>query len=104
MIAASLAAAFLLRGSQQVQQAVLIAGFAFWVAALFWVLGFQRGTTPRVLDSAAVRFVAGWLVLVPCWLALVRLHDQRRPPTREEFAGGRAEATPDDDRWAKDTT
>ena len=77
VIAGSLAGAFMASGSELFERAVLIAGFAFWIAALGWVLGYQRGQSPRVLDAMALRFVTGWLVLVPCWVALVRLHDER---------------------------
>jgi phosphatidate cytidylyltransferase len=46
----------------------------FWTVALVWVIQAQSGRAPSGLGNALVRALAGWLTLVPCWLALVSLH------------------------------
>lgn len=54
--------------------AVLAGGLAWWVLALGCVVGYQRGHEPALLDPHWMRALAGWLVLVPAWLALVSIH------------------------------
>lgn len=54
--------------------AVLGAGLLWWLVALVWVLRFQQGAEVALIDRPAVGVVAGWLLLVPAWLALVRMH------------------------------
>ncbi|HEY5809965.1 MAG TPA: phosphatidate cytidylyltransferase [Povalibacter sp.] len=49
---------------------VLYVALIWWLIALFWVAFFPN----RVNRVAAI--AAGFLVLVPAWLALVRLHEQ----------------------------
>lgn len=56
------------------QLAVLGAGIAWWLLAFWWVQCFQRNIALSGIDTAAVRFFSGWLVLAPCWLALIALH------------------------------
>lgn len=58
---------------------LLLTGLAWWLVALAWVVRIQQGFPIGVLDRVAVRFVAGWLILVPAWVAVVRL--QATPET-----------------------
>ena len=53
---------------------VCLAALAWWCVALVWVVRFERGYDATVLDSALVRAVAGWFVIVPMWAGLVYLH------------------------------
>ena len=50
-----------------------------WVLGwlLCWVLCWQRSARLPGAAHPAVRFAAGWLILVPTFLALVRLHQER---------------------------
>jgi phosphatidate cytidylyltransferase len=66
-------AAWLVQGTGGTQ-ALLLVGLAWWLTALAWVVRIQQGMPVAALDAAPVRFVAGWLVLVPTWAAVVRLH------------------------------
>lgn len=49
-------------------QLILVGGLAWWTASAWWISG-PRWQLPR-----SVKAVAGFLVLVPAWAALVRLH------------------------------
>lgn len=44
-------------------------GAAWWVGAVFWLARSQQGRDARFLKT-----VAGVMVVVPCWAALVQLH------------------------------
>ncbi|HEY6643975.1 phosphatidate cytidylyltransferase [Povalibacter sp.] len=66
-VAAALAACWWM-GPEQIQW-VLYAAMAWWLIALFWI-AFLPTYMNRVLGM-----VAGFLVLVPAWVALVWLHD-----------------------------
>ncbi|MCC7412613.1 MAG: phosphatidate cytidylyltransferase [Gammaproteobacteria bacterium] len=57
--------------------AVLLGAGAWWVLAAVWVGCAQRGV-PKVPGSVAALACIGWLVLLPAWLALVRLHAVER--------------------------
>jgi phosphatidate cytidylyltransferase len=59
-----------------VLRAVLAVAVLWWILALGLVLAFQRGRSPGLLASPAPRFLAGWLLIVPCYLSLVWLHGQ----------------------------
>ena len=56
--------------------ASVIAGGAliYWLMALSWVVGTERGASLKALDSTTVRAFAGWLTLLPAWVAMVALH------------------------------
>jgi phosphatidate cytidylyltransferase len=54
--------------------ALLLGGLMWWLVALAWVVRIQQGLAVDALNSPLVRFVAGWLILVPTWAAAVRLH------------------------------
>jgi phosphatidate cytidylyltransferase len=77
LIVVSLAALYVLLGYAGVLGGVLAAALAWWLVALAWVIAHQHGAAMRAMGSAAVRAAAGWLVLVPAWVALVCLHQQR---------------------------
>jgi len=61
---------------------VLLAGLAWWVVALVWVLRSERGARPEATAGATgsplgrplVAAAVGWLLLVPAWAALVFVH------------------------------
>ncbi len=54
--------------------AVLLAGLVWWLVALAWVVRFQQGQTVDAMNYPLVRLIAGWLILVPSWAAVVHLH------------------------------
>jgi phosphatidate cytidylyltransferase len=54
--------------------ALLLGGLAWWLVALAWVVRVQQGLAIEALEVPLVRVVAGWLILVPAWGAIVRLH------------------------------
>jgi len=54
--------------------AVLLAGLVWWLVALAWVVRFQQGQTVDAMKYPLVRLIAGWLILVPSWAAVVYLH------------------------------
>jgi len=56
--------------------ALLACGLVWWLVALAWVVRVQQGLALDALDSPLVRGVAGWLVLMPAWGAVVGLHTQ----------------------------
>lgn len=70
VIGACIAALWLFGANQEQLDAVLDAALLWWLIALFWIAFFPA----RMNRSAAA--LAGLLVLVPAWLALVRLHDR----------------------------
>ena len=76
-VALSLAAAYALLGHTVVVRGMLAAALAWWLLALAWVVAHQRGATLLGVHHAAVRALAGWMVLVPAWFALVCLHRER---------------------------
>nr|VFJ56421.1 MAG: phosphatidate cytidylyltransferase [Candidatus Kentron sp. FM]VFJ74488.1 MAG: phosphatidate cytidylyltransferase [Candidatus Kentron sp. FM]VFK21794.1 MAG: phosphatidate cytidylyltransferase [Candidatus Kentron sp. FM] len=51
-----------------------IAALVWWCVALGWVVRFEQGMAIEPLDSAGVRALAGWLILLPPWGALVAIH------------------------------
>lgn len=69
VLGACMAALWWLGVSHGQLDAVLDAALLWWLVALFWVAFFPA----RMSRIAAA--LAGLLVLVPAWLALVRLHD-----------------------------
>ncbi len=75
--AAATAAALAALGAPQVPMtltwAVLLAGVAWWSAALALVVRTQQ-QQPAGRAGPLAHAVCGWLVLVPAWLALYRLH------------------------------
>lgn len=74
VLALSMAAGYALADQRAVVGAGLTVALAWWLVALAWVVGFQRGREPGALTGAPVRALVGWLVLVPAWLSLVWLH------------------------------
>jgi phosphatidate cytidylyltransferase len=52
---------------------LLLAG-PYWLAAAVWVIQAQHGAEVVGTGRASVRVLAGWLTLVPCWVAFVMLH------------------------------
>lgn len=60
--------------------AVLVAAAAWWLVALAWVVRFQQGEEPRILDGTLVAACVGWLVVLPTWLSLVVVHGSGRGP------------------------
>lgn len=54
--------------------AVLLAGLAWWLTALAWVVRAQQGLPVDALDHPGVRLVTGWLLVAPAFGALVGLH------------------------------
>lgn len=69
VIGACIAALWLFGVSQDQLDLVLDAALVWWLLALLWV-AFFPGSVNRIAAA-----LAGVLVLVPAWLALVRLHD-----------------------------
>ena len=69
VIAVCVATIWTMQGNRELLNAVLWVATAWWVLALLWVSLFSS----RVGSLAAA--VAGVLVLVPAWLALVVLHE-----------------------------
>lgn len=63
-----LAALWLLRQDQGILWGVMLAAFAWWVFAIFWIV-LWRGEFPRVLKA-----LCGLLTLLPAWMATVVLH------------------------------
>lgn len=72
-VAVLLGAAWLLE-SQSGAIALLLGAVAWWLVALAWVVRVQQGLAIDALEVPLVRVVAGWLILVPAWAAIVRLH------------------------------
>lgn len=69
-VVAALIAALWWSGAQNAQlDVVLYVSLAWWVVATIWI-----ALMPTHMNRAAA-MVAGLVVLVPAWLALVRLHD-----------------------------
>jgi len=64
--------------SQNVIGIVFGAGVLWWIAAFFIVRRYD-GTVYETIPLSAANFIAGFLLLVPTWLALVWLH--RHPET-----------------------
>lgn len=77
LIVASLAGAYALLEHALVVRAMLVAALAWWLLALGWVVAYQRGAVLAGVGHPVVRVLAGWLVLVPAWFALVYLHLER---------------------------
>lgn len=59
---------------------ILIVALVWWLIALIWVITYRLPT--EVIDRfRAIKFVAGFLTLVPAWSALVAIHaDSARGP------------------------
>lgn len=53
--------------------AVIAAGVAGWAASLLWLRRYSFAAAPS-RENRAFKLVAGMLVLVPAWVALVRVH------------------------------
>jgi len=53
---------------------VLLAGLAWWLTALAWVVRFQQGLPAHALAHPLVRAAAGWLILAPASGAVLYLH------------------------------
>lgn len=70
VIALAIAALWIVGAGQPRLDAVLDAALVWWFVALLWVALF-----PTRMSRVAAG-IAGFLVLVPAWLALVRLHDR----------------------------
>lgn len=68
LVAAGIAATWLLWDQAALRDALLYAAVVWWLVAFFWII-----SLPGTVNSAAAG-LAGLLVLVPAWLALVRLH------------------------------
>jgi phosphatidate cytidylyltransferase len=54
--------------------AVLAFALVWWLGAAVWVVRFQQGRSMSGWRSPPVRILAGLMVLVPAWVALVVLH------------------------------
>lgn len=54
--------------------AVVLAGLAWWLVALAWVVRFQQGLALETLNHPLVRLIAGWLILAPAFGASAYLH------------------------------
>jgi phosphatidate cytidylyltransferase len=54
--------------------AVVLAGLAWWLVALAWVVRFQQGLAVDALKQPLVRLMAGWLILAPAFGAATYLH------------------------------
>lgn len=70
IVGACIAALWLFGANQEQLDAVLDAALLWWLVALLWIAFF-----PARMNRVAAA-LAGLLVLVPAWLALVRLHDR----------------------------
>ncbi|MBL0164787.1 MAG: phosphatidate cytidylyltransferase [Xanthomonadales bacterium] len=68
-----MAGLWLLRG-QPAWWLCIVIGVAWWLVALWWMRGFSFAASPNP-RNVAIKLVAGWLVLVPSWTALVQIHD-----------------------------
>ena len=62
------------------QALLLCAGVLWWLVALAWVVRYQQGFDPEVMRNPWLAAAVGWLVLVPCWFALVLLHSGANGP------------------------
>lgn len=71
LIAVGLAAVWLLDRSGANLDVVLYTAIAWWLVALIWIIRFPGAVT------RASTGIAGLFVLIPAWLALVHLHEQR---------------------------
>jgi len=69
-VAAVIGVLWFIGTDQQRLDAVLNAALLWWLLALLWVVFFPSR------KSQSMTAVAGFLVLVPAWLALVRLHER----------------------------
>jgi phosphatidate cytidylyltransferase len=70
LVALAIAAVWIV-GTQDVRlDIIIVVAIGWWLLALFWV-----ALLPTRM-SRVLGFVAGFLVLIPAWLALVRLHDR----------------------------
>lgn len=67
-VAATLAAVWRYGFGDLVLQLILLAGLLIWTLSTWWITG-PRWSLPRIAKA-----IAGFLVLVPAWAALVRLH------------------------------
>lgn len=74
LVAVSMAIAWLLLAQPVLVWGVLALAASWWLLALAWVVACQRGVPPPGAGHPVARFAVGWLILVPAWLALVRLH------------------------------
>lgn len=54
--------------------AVLLAGLAWWLVALAWVVRYQQGLPADALNHPLIRLIAGWLILAPACGAVFYLH------------------------------
>ncbi len=50
-------------------------GVVWWLIALGWMRGYSFAASPN-RRNVAIKLVAGWLVLIPSWTALVQIHDE----------------------------
>lgn len=50
-------------------------GAAWWLVAFWWMREFSFAAAPNTRNRA-IKLVAGWLVLVPSWAAMVQIHDE----------------------------
>ena len=71
-----LLALFLLGPEHSPLLAFCMAGAAWWVVALRWVLHAQQGRPSVALGVPWLHWLCGWLTLVPAWSALVYLHQR----------------------------
>ncbi|HEX5353344.1 MAG TPA: phosphatidate cytidylyltransferase [Rhodanobacteraceae bacterium] len=59
----------------------VLAGLVWWLLALYWLMHLHFGARPS-RSSALLKLVAGALVVVPAWCAVVVMHgDMARPDT-----------------------
>jgi phosphatidate cytidylyltransferase len=58
---------------------ILLVGLVWWLVALAWVVRAQQGSAVDALNHAALRLLAGWLILAPAWGAVVYLHSTAGP-------------------------
>jgi len=56
---------------------VIGAGLAWWLIALLWLRNFSFGASPT-RRNVGIKLVAGLLVLLPAWAALIEIHSHAR--------------------------
>ena len=55
----------------------LLLALMWWLIALLLIVHYERGHPPKLLSNRIAIAVIGWLLLLPCWMGLVKLHDQK---------------------------
>ncbi len=57
---------------------LMLLALPWWLLALYWVLAYERGGDP-LPRGAWLKSLAGWLILLPAWSAMLLLHREHDP-------------------------